>query len=633
VEVYNLYGTADVDVDVTGYYTGVGGIGSDFTPLAAPVRVADTRTASLIGTETAIGAAASESFSLATAASGIPATAAAVAANVTVVSGATSGYLSIYPAPAATTQPAFSDMNWVANDIVQNFSIAPTNGTGSVEIYNSYGTVDVVADVFGYFTTVTEGPIMVSAVVTPTTITITYNEGVSCPAAGADAAFVYDWTGAASGGTVTGCSTSTTNADALVLAASGGFTLPGSTGGSITYTAGAGRSTPVTDTDSISVFATASTSSFSPTQTLALTAAPAPVMVSAYTTATTLVITYNEAVSCTPNTTVAADFTYNYSGIASGFTNGTLADVGDDVVTAACSGTTVTLTETATAGTPVVEAPLAGANVVYTPQPSTVTPSAANSVLATGSVPTLYGAAQTLTVWTPPAITAAVVTPGATGSILVTYTTVATMACGTAIQSEFVYSNVGSPAYPSVCTAHANNTLTLSAFMTTAAGTTAATLSLPGATDTLVYTSPAAPAVATEVHATNVFPQFPATQTFVLGAAAVPAMLTGAASATVLPGSIAITYSEAVTCPATGADADFVYYYQGASIGGVATGCSTAGAVLTLTGAFAVAAASATIVYTAPAASTTSNAVSATGTTTDFAATQTIGPAAGVIVN
>ena len=137
-----------------------------------------------------------------------------------------------------------------------------------------------------------------------------------------------------------------------------------------------------------------------------------------------------------------------------------------------------------------------------------------------------------------------------------------------------------------------------------------------------MYTSPAAPAVATEVHATNVFPQFPATQTFALGAAPVPAMV----SAVVTAPSIAITYSEAVTCPVTGADADFVYYYQGVSSGGVATGCSTVGAVLTLTGAFAASTASASIIYTAPATSSTANAVYATGSLTDFAATQTLFP-------
>jgi hypothetical protein len=237
VEVYNLAGTVDVDVDVNGYYTGVGGIGSDFTPLAVPVRVADTRTASLVGTETPIGAAATESFSLATTASGIPATATAVVSNFTVVSGATSGYLSIYPAPAMTTQPDFSSINWVANDIVPNFTIADTNGTGSVEVYNSYGTVNVLADVFGYFTTLASGPIMVAAAVTDTSIAITYNEAVTCGTVSSTIPFTYDWTGTASGITsVSSCTGGGATATPDVLTLNGSFILPASTGGTITYT-------------------------------------------------------------------------------------------------------------------------------------------------------------------------------------------------------------------------------------------------------------------------------------------------------------------------------------------------------------------------------------------------------------
>jgi hypothetical protein len=101
-------------------------------------------------------------------------------------------------------------------------------------------------------------------------------------------------------------------------------------------------------------------------------------------------------------------------------------------------------------------------------------------------------------------------------------------------------------------------------------------------------------------------------------------------SAVVTAPTIVITYNEAVSCPATGADADFTYYYQGVSVGGVASGCTASGTVLTLTGAFAVYTTSATIVYTAPAASTVANAVGAAGSTTVFAATQTLGPGAAI---
>ena len=146
IEVYNHTGTVNVDIDVDGYYASSGSV---FVPIT-PVRVADTRTASLVGTETPIGANASESFNLATAASGIPAAATSVAANFTVVAGATSGYLSVYPT-TTTVHPVSSSVNWTANEIVPDFTIADTAGTGSVEVYNSYGTINLVVDDFGYF--------------------------------------------------------------------------------------------------------------------------------------------------------------------------------------------------------------------------------------------------------------------------------------------------------------------------------------------------------------------------------------------------------------------------------------------------------------------------------------------------
>ncbi len=624
IEVYNHAGTVDVDVDVDGYYTAAGGTGSYYVPLTTPVRVADTRTASLVGTETPLTANASESFSLATTASGIPATATSVAANFTVVAGTTSGYLSVYPA-ATTTHPVASSENWVAGDIVPNFTIADTNGTGAVEVYNSYGTINLVVDVFGYFMPFTSGPIMVSAAVTDTTISITYNQGVSCPTGAGvlPLAFAYDWSGAASG--ITGaftCATSATNADVLVL--TGAFTLPGSTGGSITYTAGPGRTVAVVDSTVNSVYSTSNTTLFSPTQTLTLGAAAGPAIVSWYTTdpvaSDTLVVTFNEDVTC--GSTAAADiadFAYTYTGVASGF-EGTAADL-----TLSCPGNADTVTILDSAG---VYAPLAGASVVYTTPTSTslpAGPSAENGVWATNSVPPLYAATQTSTTWATPAITAAAVTPASgllSGSIVVTYSEpVICPATVADVQALFVYSNGGSPAYPTACANTSADVLTLSAFVTTATGSTEASLVLPLATDTLKYTEPATDSTTVSVNSTVDFPAYPATQTFVMAAVAVPAMV----SATVATTAVAITYNEPVSCSATGADADFVYYYQGVDVGGTPTGCTTVGDVLTLAGTgFTPNAPSATIVYTAPAASTTANAVYATGGAAYFAATQTL---------
>jgi hypothetical protein len=361
----------NVDVDVDGYYSGSGGTGSVFVPIT-PVRVADTRTRSLVGTETSIAANTTEKFNLATTASGIPATASAVAANFTVVAGDASGYLTVYPT-SDTTVPVASDVNWIANEIVPNFTIADTAGTGSVEVYNSRGaTINLAIDAFGYFTASTAGPIMVSAAVTHTSVAITYNEGVFCPT-DASSDFAYYWTGSASGGTVTAKSC-TTSGDVLTL--TGTFTLPGSTGGSIVYTAPSSTSK--------AVYATSNATEFAATQTLAVTAAPVPVpaMVSAAATSSTLVITYNEDVSCAAVNTVPAAFVYDYTGVASGFTG---------TITAKCASDVLTLTASGVGSG--VKAPGSGASIVYT-APKTAL--ATSAVFATGSVPSFYAATQTL---------------------------------------------------------------------------------------------------------------------------------------------------------------------------------------------------------------------------------------------
>jgi hypothetical protein len=153
IEVYNFAGSVNADVDVDGYY---GATGATFVPLAAPVRVADTRTTSTVGTQTAIPSGGTEAFNLATTASGIPTTATAVAANFTVVPGAAPGYITVFPT-GVTTPPTASDVNWPAHSgPVPNFTQAGTSGTtaGSVNVYNlnSGSPIDVIVDAFGYFT-------------------------------------------------------------------------------------------------------------------------------------------------------------------------------------------------------------------------------------------------------------------------------------------------------------------------------------------------------------------------------------------------------------------------------------------------------------------------------------------------
>jgi hypothetical protein len=176
IDVYNLAGSVNVDVDVDGYY---GPTGATFTALTTPVRVADTRTATLVGSQTSIGSGTTEVFNLTTTASGIPSTATSVAANFTVVPGAAPGYIQVFPTGEATpTGTAItSDVNWPASSgPVANFTQANTAGStaGSVQVYNlnSGSPIDLVVDDFGYFTggtVATTATPVADAVTAPTT--------------------------------------------------------------------------------------------------------------------------------------------------------------------------------------------------------------------------------------------------------------------------------------------------------------------------------------------------------------------------------------------------------------------------------------------------------------------------------
>lgn len=575
IDVYNHTGTVNVDVDVDGYYTGTAGApGSAFFPIT-PVRLTDTRS-SMNGT--LIAANATEAFALTN--SAIATNATAVQTNVTVVAGNASGFLTVYPT-SDSTPPVASDVNWTANGIVPNATIAGVDTSGKVDMYNGPAVggapINVVIDASGYFAP-TGLLTASSATATNTAIAVTYNQPVSCPATGADSDFTYNWTGSASGGTITGC---TTSGDVLTLTATGGFTLPSSSA-TLTYTA------PAAPTTTNAVYPTGSTSVFAATQTIPVAGAPAPTMVSAVTTPTTVAITYNESVTCS-GATVPAAFAYDWTGSAPGITG---------TVTAACSGDVLTLTTTGS-----VTAPSSSASITYT---APATDSVTASVYATGSVPPIYAATQTLTTFTAPSITAATVT---TAAITLIYNENVT--CPTAASSDFAYFSTGSTTGGAVtaCTS-ATDQVTLAGTFTLPAGTTGS----------VVYTAPSAPSTLNSVYSAT-SPQFPATQTEPVTATAAPAMM----SAVVTAGtSIAITYSEPVSCSATGADTAFTYDYTFGTPGGAATGCSTSGDVLTLTGAFNANLGSATIAYTSPGTPSTSNAVYATGSTSDFAATQTI---------
>ncbi|MFD8722315.1 hypothetical protein ACFV2H_31135 [Streptomyces sp. NPDC059629] len=135
-------GTVHVLMDLQGYY---GRAGSGFKPLA-PTRVLDTRSGLGISAARAIAAHATLSLDL----SGrVPAGTTAVVLNLTGTRPTQHGYLTAYP--DAGSMPGVSNLNFTAGQTVPNLAVVPVTN-GKVDFYNgSGGTVQVVADLEGYF--------------------------------------------------------------------------------------------------------------------------------------------------------------------------------------------------------------------------------------------------------------------------------------------------------------------------------------------------------------------------------------------------------------------------------------------------------------------------------------------------
>jgi len=119
-----------------------------FQPLS-PARILDTRK----GTGAAkakLGAGHSLTLQVG-GRGGVPATgASAVVMNLTVTNPTQSGFLTIYP--TGSSQPLASNLNFVAGQTVANRVMLGVGTGEQLTIFNSKGSVDVIADVNGWFT-------------------------------------------------------------------------------------------------------------------------------------------------------------------------------------------------------------------------------------------------------------------------------------------------------------------------------------------------------------------------------------------------------------------------------------------------------------------------------------------------
>jgi hypothetical protein len=140
-------GTAQLLVDIAGYYrSGTPTAAGTFVPVV-PARLLDTRT----GWGAPIGPLADHgSLTLQVDGSAhVPATGVAAAAlTVTVTAPTAPGYLTVFTGGP----PGTSNVGFRAGQTVANFAIAPTTRSGTTRLFNgSAGRTQLVADVSGYF--------------------------------------------------------------------------------------------------------------------------------------------------------------------------------------------------------------------------------------------------------------------------------------------------------------------------------------------------------------------------------------------------------------------------------------------------------------------------------------------------
>ena len=146
-----------IDIDTSGSDNrGAGLVGAGFprgltAPAAAgalgpltPARILDTRGGGALGP---LGITAVPILGR----GGIPSTGvSAVAINVTAVNPAAGGFLTVWP--SSRTQPDASNLNFAPGQTVPNLVVVPVGTDGTIKIYNgSFGAMDLLVDVAGYY--------------------------------------------------------------------------------------------------------------------------------------------------------------------------------------------------------------------------------------------------------------------------------------------------------------------------------------------------------------------------------------------------------------------------------------------------------------------------------------------------
>ncbi|WP_405009693.1 hypothetical protein [Kitasatospora sp. NBC_01539] len=136
--------------DVEGYYTTTAGdnaVGAGFVQPTVPTQVLDTRNGTGAAKARLVGG--SKLVVRVAGTHGVPVGARSVLVNLTGVEPTNGTWLAAYP--AGTARPGVSNLNLDKGTVRPVLALVPVGADGSIEIYNAFGSVDVVAAVQGYY--------------------------------------------------------------------------------------------------------------------------------------------------------------------------------------------------------------------------------------------------------------------------------------------------------------------------------------------------------------------------------------------------------------------------------------------------------------------------------------------------
>jgi hypothetical protein len=143
VSIFVSNGDVDLIADVVGCFTAAG---VTHVPLP-PMRLLDTRSG--LGAPLGALGVGGEIALRVVDRGGVPASARAVVLNVTATNATADTFITTYP--SGSSRPNASSLNVGAGRTTANLVLAKVGADGAVRLYNENGTVDLLADVAGYF--------------------------------------------------------------------------------------------------------------------------------------------------------------------------------------------------------------------------------------------------------------------------------------------------------------------------------------------------------------------------------------------------------------------------------------------------------------------------------------------------